>query len=101
MERMTITNALSQLSKGNQPFAQIFEHGQLSVEIYKPEKYDNQQPHDKDEIYIIASGTGHFVCNGFRAEFESGEIIFVPAGAVHRFEDFTEDFVTWVIFFGK
>jgi hypothetical protein len=27
-------------------------------------------------------------------------VLFVPAGHEHRFEDFTPDFATWVIFYG-
>ena len=27
-------------------------------------------------------------------------LIFVPAGIEHRFENFTDDFSTWVIFYG-
>jgi len=27
--------------------------------------------------------------------------LFVPAGIEHRFENFTSDFATWVIFYGK
>ncbi|MFT5765663.1 MAG: mannose-6-phosphate isomerase-like protein (cupin superfamily), partial [Saprospiraceae bacterium] len=32
--------------------------------------------------------------------FEAGDVLFVPAGVAHRFEKFTEDFATWVIFYG-
>ena len=36
-----------------------------------------------------------------RRPFDTGDAIFVPAGAVHRFEDFTDDFGTWVIMYGR
>jgi len=100
MERMTVNNALARLAKENQFYTQIFEHGVLSLEIYKPQKCDLQQPHKQDEIYVVVSGSGYFVLEESRSKFEPGEVIFVPAGVAHRFEDFTEDFVTWVIFFG-
>ena len=29
-----------------------------------------------------------------------GQVLFVPAGIEHRFEDFSDDFSTWVIFYG-
>lgn len=29
-----------------------------------------------------------------------GDLLFVPAGVVHRFEEFTDDFATWVMFYG-
>ncbi|CAN5253144.1 hypothetical protein BH11BAC6_BH11BAC6_05790 [soil metagenome] len=55
----------------------------------------------QDEIYIIASGSGMFFRNGERIRFNKGDVLFVPAGMDHRFENFTEDFATWVIFYGK
>jgi len=33
-------------------------------------------------------------------ETQPGDLLFVPAGIVHRFEDFTDDFATWVMFYG-
>lgn len=98
---MTVNNALARLAKENQLYTKIFERGVLTLEMYKPQKHDPQQPHEEDEIYVVISGSGYFVLGECRNRFEPGEVIFVPAGAVHRFEDFTEDFVTWVIFFGN
>jgi hypothetical protein len=31
---------------------------------------------------------------------ESGDLLFVAAGAEHRFEDFTDDLAVWVVFYG-
>lgn len=70
------------------------------MEIYRPVKVDLQEPHTKDELYVVATGSGYFVNGEKREKFEAGEVLFLPAGAVHRFEDFTEDFSTWVIFYG-
>ena len=35
-----------------------------------------------------------------RVPFGPGDVLFVAAGAVHRFEEFSHDFATWVIFYG-
>jgi mannose-6-phosphate isomerase-like protein (cupin superfamily) len=35
-----------------------------------------------------------------RHEFGPGDVMFVPAGVVHRFENFTNDFLVWVVFCG-
>jgi uncharacterized RmlC-like cupin family protein len=32
--------------------------------------------------------------------FGPGDFLFVPAGIEHRFVNFTDDFSTWVIFYG-
>ena len=33
--------------------------------------------------------------------FKENDVLFVPAGIEHRFENFTDDFATWVIFYGE
>jgi uncharacterized protein YjlB len=38
--------------------------------------------------------------DGHRQPFEAGEALFVPAGVTHRFEDYSDDFCAWVIFYG-
>lgn len=100
MERLTIPQALQKLEIESSEFKELFTHGSMSVEIYKPNGVDLQQPHTKDELYVIVSGSGYFVNGYSRSKFEQGEVLFVPAGVVHRFEEFTEDFSTWVIFYG-
>ncbi|MEL6916156.1 MAG: cupin domain-containing protein [Bacteroidota bacterium] len=93
-------DALAQLAKSDSPFLNLFEHGTLSIEIYKPEKVDLQQPHSRDEVYVVTTGTGEFLNDGVRTTFAPGDFLFVPAGTEHRFENFTDDFSTWVIFYG-
>ncbi len=100
MHRLTTNNALQALQGHQQRFKQLFEHGSLIVEIYQPEKIDQQQPHTRDEVYVVISGSGYFVNGASRELFEPGEVLFVPAGVEHRFEEFTDDFATWVIFYG-
>lgn len=100
MNRLTVENALNSLDGHDEPFTELFTHGSLNIEIYKPQGVDSQQPHSRDEVYVVATGSGYFVNGESRQEFEAGEVLFVPAGAVHRFEDFTHDFSTWVFFYG-
>ena len=92
--------ALEKLKKESSPFLTLFKHGTLSLEIYQPESVDLQQPHSRDEVYIIVSGTGEFLNDGVRTNFKPGDFLFVPAGIIHRFENFTDDFSTWVMFYG-
>jgi hypothetical protein len=33
-------------------------------------------------------------------KFGPGDALFAAAGEVHRFEDFTEDLLGWVVFYG-
>ena len=92
--------ALEKLVKQESSFLKLFTHGTLSVEIYKPIKVDLQQPHTRDEVYIIASGSGEFINGDVTTTFKTGDFLFVPAGVEHRFINFTDDFSTWVLFYG-
>ena len=81
-------------------FAVVLEHGTLSVEIYAPRGTDLQTPHTRDELYVVMSGSGQFVNGEGRHRFGPGDVLFVPAGVAHRFEDFSDDLAVWVIFYG-
>ena len=97
---VTVAQGLEALRTAPEPFAKLFRHGTLEVELYKPDRVDRQQPHTRDEVYVVASGEGWFVNGEDRHRFGPGDFLFVPAGVVHRFEEFTEDFATWVLFYG-
>jgi mannose-6-phosphate isomerase-like protein (cupin superfamily) len=81
-------------------FGQIFSHGTLRLGLYEPRGNDPQHPHDQDEVYIVLAGTGWFVNGETRHPFGPGDALFVPAGVVHRFEDFSGDLSVWVVFYG-
>jgi mannose-6-phosphate isomerase-like protein (cupin superfamily) len=85
---------------GGERFAKALEHGSLVVEIYAPRGRDPQRPHTRDELYVVVEGRGHFVNGDERHAFAPGDVLFVPAGVAHRFEDFTDDLVVWVVFYG-
>ena len=86
-------------SDGNR-FWQGLAHGSMRTLLFKPLGKDVQQPHRQDEIYIVLSGSGSFSKAGETRPFKAGDVIFVEAGAEHRFETFSEDFATWVVFWG-
>jgi mannose-6-phosphate isomerase-like protein (cupin superfamily) len=85
---------------GGAPFVRMMAGGSMSVEVYAPKGTDLQQPHAQDELYFIHTGTGQLVINGQRFEAQAGDAFFVAAGVEHRFENFSQDFVTWVVFYG-
>jgi mannose-6-phosphate isomerase-like protein (cupin superfamily) len=70
------------------------------VKYYAPRGRDEQTPHTRDELYFVARGRGTFVNGNEEHPFGVGDVLFVPAGVEHRFENFTDDFGTWVIFYG-
>jgi len=81
-------------------FVELFNHETLSVELYAPRRTDPQQPHPRDEVYVIASGTGRFLRREEEVIFERGDVLFAAAGVFHRFVDFSQDFAAWVFFYG-
>ncbi len=96
----SLTAAKEKLASSSSEFVKLFEHGTLEVELYQPNKIDKQQPHTRDEVYVVVAGEGTFFYDGERQYFKSGDVIFVPAQIEHRFETFTDDFLTWVFFYG-
>jgi mannose-6-phosphate isomerase-like protein (cupin superfamily) len=80
--------------------ARIFGHGSLEIRWYAPRGTDPQTPHTRDEVYAVVSGRGVFACAGERESFGPGDLLFAPAGAEHRFEEFTDDLGVWVLFYG-
>jgi mannose-6-phosphate isomerase-like protein (cupin superfamily) len=78
----------------------LLERGSMELGFYRPGDTDLQNPHERDEIYIVQRGNGTFFMDGHRQPFEAGEALFVPAGVTHRFEDYSDDFCAWVIFYG-
>lgn len=99
--RITLEQALRMLpGPGGVRFVRVFEHGTLEVEIYAPRGKDPQTPHERDEIYVVARGRGMYVHGHGRTPCETGDVLFAAAGEEHRFEDFSDDFATWVFFYG-
>lgn len=86
------------------PFVSAMVHGSMRVELFAPARSglgrDIQQPHTQDELYVVQGGRSAFCLRDERLQVQTGDVLFVPAGAPHRFEDFSPDFVTWVIFYG-
>lgn len=79
---------------------ELFEHGSLVVKLSQPRGPDLQMPHSRDEIYVVARGSGEFVCGAGRQSVSPNDILFAAAGAEHRFENFSDDFAVWVFFYG-
>ncbi|MFT4561082.1 MAG: mannose-6-phosphate isomerase-like protein (cupin superfamily) [Gammaproteobacteria bacterium] len=81
-------------------YAEPLSNGTMRLGYYAPRGHDPQKPHDQDELCFVYCGTGIFVCGDERLQFDVGDVLFVAAGNNHRFEDFTDDFAAWVVFWG-
>ncbi len=102
--RVVHVSVAEALSKGPPPpgnlAVPVFSHGSLVVELYSPVEQDPQKPRTRDEVYFVTRGTGLFFDGAQRLAVEAGSFLFVPAGQSHQFEDFSSDFVVWVVFYG-
>lgn len=100
-KKVSLLEAIEQLKQEvDKPFTVLMKHGTMSVEYFAPKKIDSQSPHRQDELYVIVRGHGQFYRDGEILECKAGDVLFVPAGMEHRFENFTDDFATWVVFYG-
>ncbi len=76
----------------NQPGAQIL--------IFAPRGTDHQSEHSRDEAYFCVAGTAVLEIEGKSQPFGAGDLAWIPKNVPHRFHDMSEDFATWVAFFG-
>lgn len=78
---------------------ELFKKRGVTLVFFAPRGTDHQTFHDEDEFYFIARGAGELVIEDERFSCQTGDAFFVPARKTHRFENFTDDFATWAIFF--
>ena len=98
---LPLADAIGSLARaGGVPFAELLVHGSLNVEIFAPQDVDRQQPHSRDELYVVVKGRGDFVHGDRRDRVRSGDLIFVPARLPHRFENIADGLTVWVMFYG-
>jgi mannose-6-phosphate isomerase-like protein (cupin superfamily) len=99
--RVSLADALARLPDAPaDQAATVFTHGTLRMLVYAPRGIDPQSPHRQDEVYLVARGSGTFFNGVDRKPFAEGDMLFVPAGMPHRFEEFTDDLALWVVFYG-
>lgn len=77
----------------------LIRHGSMRAGLYAPIE-DDQQPHAQDELYIVNRGRARFRRADELYDIQPGHLIFVPAGMEHRFEAMSDDFATYVVFWG-
>jgi mannose-6-phosphate isomerase-like protein (cupin superfamily) len=97
---ISIADAVERRSASALRSIPLFAHGSLLVKYYAPLGTDTQTSHTRDEIYVVAQGRGMFFDGRSRRAFAPGDLLFAAAGVTHRFEDFSDDFGVWVIFYG-
>ena len=98
--KFALSDATRKLADADDDFVTLLTGKNGRLLLFSPEGEDRQTPHTQDEIYIVVSGSGNFRRGEETVSFVAGDALFVPAQMPHRFENFSDDFQTWVIFFG-
>ena len=99
--QIDIESAIAALPKAPaEQYTIVYRHGTFEAGLYAPRGLDDQTPHTRDEAYVVVKGSGEFICGDSRRAFGPGDLLFVPAGMMHRFEKFTNELTVWVIFYG-
>jgi mannose-6-phosphate isomerase-like protein (cupin superfamily) len=81
-------------------YATLLQRGSLRLLLSRPLRPNEQAPHAQDELYFIVQGSGVLFHDGKRERFKAGDALFVAAGTEHHFEDSSDDFTVWVVFYG-
>jgi mannose-6-phosphate isomerase-like protein (cupin superfamily) len=80
--------------------AEVFVDGELEIRFAARPTNGPQVPHQRDEIYLVAAGTGRYRVADSVYQVGPGDLLFCAARVAHGFEDISEDFSVWVMFYG-
>ena len=97
--KVTLAEAVARVNAEPVPYALLFERGDIAIELFIPRGPRPQMAaHDQDEVYLVLSGAGILDRDGERVTCTAGDVLYVPARTQHRFESFSNDFRTWVVY---
>ncbi|HYM33692.1 MAG TPA: cupin domain-containing protein [Candidatus Cybelea sp.] len=80
--------------------ADVFVDGDLDIRFAAHPTDGPQVPHERDEFYIVTSGTGRYRVEDTVTSVGPGDLLFAAAHAAHGFEGISKDFSVWVVFYG-
>lgn len=87
-------------AQSGRPWIEFLEVSTLSVGLYvlPKEGLDRQQPHDRDEVYHVISGSAVVNVDGEERDVGPGSVIYVRARAAHHFHSINEELRVLVFF---
>ena len=80
--------------------SEVFIDENLEVRFAARPTNGPQIPHQRDELYFVASGTGHYRVEERLTAVGAGDVLFCAAHVAHGFENISDDFSVWVLFYG-
>ena len=101
---ISLNKVIDDLDRSHNYFLNIFSSKGLEAGILRLKEGDKdiQAPHSIDEIYFVVDGKGSLEIEGKIRAVKSGDFIFVPANAHHKFTlDSTSKSLLVIYFFGS
>src|ERR1044071_3159395 len=72
-----------------------FVDGDLEVRFAARPTNGPQVPHQRDELYFVASGSGHYRVEETVTAVGTGDVLFCAAHVATGFQAISEDFYVW------
>jgi quercetin dioxygenase-like cupin family protein len=102
LEAFDLDALARELTEGGQRWSGFLDRPTLSAGLYRlpAGAEDGQGPHAEDEVYHVVRGRAVLEVGDRRTPAVPGAVLFVAAGAEHRFVDVEEDLEV-LVFFSK
>lgn len=93
MKVIDVNKVLAKLRAGKRKYTPFFKVPSLNTGIYTLPKgqVDGQSPDGQDELYYVLLGKAKMQSDGREKTVVKASLVFVAAGATHRFIDIEED----------
>jgi mannose-6-phosphate isomerase-like protein (cupin superfamily) len=100
MQFFEVQDVIDRLENSGQLYEEFLRVHGISTGIYslRAGTTDPQEPHSRDEIYYVLHGAASIHVGNETQIIKPGSVIFVPAGAEHKFHDIKEDLTLLVVF---
>ena len=100
MQAFEVNDLIHQASEQNKRSLEFLRVPPMSLGIYRlaAGEPDPQSPHKQDEVYYVLSGKAKLQEESRLQPVQTGSILFVAAGAVHKFVDIEADLDLLVFF---
>ena len=100
MQAFQLHELENQAAEDNHLYYEFLRVPSMSLGLYRlgAGKPDPQLPHQQDEVYYVLSGKGMLEVNGKQEKAIPGTVIYVEAGAAHKFVDIEENLEVLVFF---
>ena len=79
---------------------EVFRDGGVEIKFAAHPTPGPQEPHTRDEFYIVASGSARYRWDGGETTISPGDLMFAAAHTPHGYDRFSDDFSVWVVFYG-